>query len=106
MTSPDGIQFKVTPTQVSQAGQACLDTEATITGTLGELKTFVYNVESFYKGVTATAFLDLMNRWDVQARNLASALDSIGVNLKASADTYAAQETENLSNVTNLSANL
>jgi WXG100 family type VII secretion target len=85
-----GLSFE----EMDAAGRHVLDVNQDIQGSLSQLKSSLAPLAGAWRGSAATAFQNLMVRWDDAAMRLNNALQSIGESIQASGATYAAQEEE------------
>lgn len=96
MTTPSAAVggFGTRTTEMARAGRHVLAVNEAIQTELRTLRARVEAMNGLWSGEAATAFRQLMARWDGDARALADALTGIGQALGASGTTYEVQEAE------------
>ncbi|GGM51531.1 hypothetical protein GCM10012275_23020 [Longimycelium tulufanense] len=79
---------------MQQAGNDIANTNQEIQGLLSNLRGQIEPLQSAWKGQAATAFHNLMERWNTDAKKLNDALMAISEMMGASAKSYVQQEEE------------
>jgi ESAT-6 family protein len=99
---PDG--YGLSPEELSKAAKDVHDVNEQTQAALRSLRSQLEPLASAWQGVAATAFQNLMTRFDEDARKIQEALGQIGTSLDASFTTYQQQEEEqqqSMSGITN-----
>ena len=78
--------------QGTQRAEHVLDVDADVQADLAALRGQLIPLQSAWVGDAATAFTELMARWDTDAKSLSEALQAIGEAITGSGRTYAQQE--------------
>ena len=84
--------FGTTVDQMARSGQHVLDVDADVQADLSALRSQLVPLQGAWVGDAATAFTELMARWDTDATSLSEALQAIGEAIKGSGRTYRQQE--------------
>ena len=78
--------------EMARSGQHVLDVDADVQADLAALRGQLAPLQGAWTGAAATAFAELMARWDTDATSLSEALQAIGEAIKGSGRTYEQQE--------------
>jgi WXG100 family type VII secretion target len=84
--------FGTTVEEMTRSGQHVLDVDADVRADLSTLRGRLAPLQGAWVGDAATAFAELMARWDTDAASLSEALQAIGEAIKGSGNTYQRQE--------------
>src|SRR3954447_2135275 len=84
--------FGTTVEEMARSGQHVLDVDADVQADLAALRGRLVPLQAAWVGDAATAFAELMTRWDTDATSLSEALQAIGEAIKGSGRTYQQQE--------------
>ena len=84
--------FGTTVEEMARSGRHVLDTDADVQADLAALRGQLAPLQGAWVGTAATAFAELMARWDTDARSLSEALQAIGEAITGSGRTYEQQE--------------
>ncbi|WP_329295682.1 WXG100 family type VII secretion target [Streptomyces sp. NBC_01455] len=95
----DGVLYNSTPQDLKEKAQDIRNTQETVQGELGRLKSYVVSLEGVWQGIAASTFQQLMSDWDTHAAQLQDALLGISQGLDSSADNYIQGEHVNLANL-------
>ncbi|HEV7713061.1 MAG TPA: WXG100 family type VII secretion target [Asanoa sp.] len=87
---PDG--YTGTVSDFTNAHQKVVGVKEDVEGTLKGVWDTVTGLQSAWKGAAATAFTNMMTRFDADAKNLNQALEAIAEQLMAAGSTYQEQE--------------
>lgn len=90
-----------TEEMVRAAGQVRAVSDA-VNGELGRLRSQLGPLQGQWSGTAATAFAQLVAKWDTEARRLNEALGAIGEQLGGTATTYQQQEDRNRTAITSV----
>ncbi len=90
-----------TEEMVRAAGQVRAVSDA-VNGELARLRSQLGPLQGQGSGSAATAFAQLMAKWDTEARRLNEALGAIGEQLGGTATTYQQQEDQNRTAITSV----
>jgi WXG100 family type VII secretion target len=103
MTTPypanPGIDFVVTPADVSAAANSASNTAANIAEQLSALKSYVVSLEGQWRGIAAGTFSSLMADYDLYAQMLNQALTGIASGLNGNYVNYSDSEQQNINNL-------
>lgn len=88
----DGTGFGTTVEEMARSGQHVLDVDADVQADLSALRGRLAPLQGAWVGDAATAFTELMARWDADATSLSEALQAIGEAIRGSGRTYQQQE--------------
>src|SRR5690242_13972395 len=94
-----GVNYAVTPEYLAQARTDTLNTAQRIEEQLGQLKSYVQELESAWGGVARDTFLVLMQDYDIYARMLHDALTDIASGLQGTYANYINSEAQNINNL-------
>ena len=81
-------QYTTTPEQMQRAAQQVLSTNEQIQGSLRSMQTQLAPLAGAWQGRAATAFHQLMERWNTDAAKLNQALEGIGSAILGSGRSY------------------
>jgi WXG100 family type VII secretion target len=98
--------FQVTPEYLTDAARSCQNTNDLIQEQLAALKSYVVNMESYWQGIAAGTFQDLMVEYQTCSAALNDALTGIANGLRGNWGNYTANEQTNTSNINNIRAGL
>jgi early secretory antigenic target protein ESAT-6 len=84
--------FGATVEEMARSGRHVLDVDADVQADLAALRGQLVPLQSAWVGDAATAFAELMARWDADATSLSAALQAIGEAITGSGRTYEQQE--------------
>ncbi len=101
---PDGYTGEVS--QFTNAHQKVVSVKEDVEATLKNVWDTVLGLQGQWSGAAATAFTNMMTRFDADAKNLNSALEAIAEQLMAAGSTYQEQEDSKQDVFGNLSAQL
>jgi WXG100 family type VII secretion target len=87
---PDG--YTGTVSDFTNAHQKVVGVKEDVEATLKGVWDTVAGLQSAWKGAAATAFTNMMTRFDADAKNLNQALEAIAEQLMAAGSTYQEQE--------------
>jgi len=87
---PDG--YTGTVEDFTQAQQRVVGVKEDVEATLKQVWDQVLGLQAQWTGTAATAFTNMMTRFDTDAKNLNSALEAIAEQLGAAGGTYSEQE--------------
>ncbi|MFF7580973.1 WXG100 family type VII secretion target [Streptomyces sp. NPDC008061] len=99
----DGVLYNTTPQDLKEKAQDIRNTQETVQGELGRLKSYVVGLEAVWGGIAANTFQQLMVDWDTHAARLQEALLGISNGLMGSADNYTQGEQMNIANLHSVS---
>ncbi|MBY8886966.1 WXG100 family type VII secretion target [Streptomyces sp. PTM05] len=103
----DGLaNFKVTPEMISTAATSCDTTAADVDSKLGELKTYVTNLENVWQGIAQNTFQEMMVEYQTYAQMLHNALTDIAQGLRGNYVNYTDSENANLTTIHNVQSQL
>ncbi|OON77023.1 WXG100 family type VII secretion target [Streptomyces tsukubensis] len=105
-TSVGGVQYRVTPEYLANASADAERTASEIAAELQQIKTYVLSLEADWQGIAHNQFQTLMQEYDNYAQMLHRALHGISQGLKGSYINYSESESQNLSNLTALGADI
>jgi WXG100 family type VII secretion target len=86
--------FQTGAAELQKAGQQMEDTNQQLMSNLQKLSGECQQIEGSWSGLAATAFQNLMNRFQADAKNLNDSLNQISESIGANATNYAQQEQE------------
>jgi WXG100 family type VII secretion target len=101
-----GASFGTTFDEMSKAAQAVEQTVQDIGAEQRKLMSALEPIASSWKGQAASAFQQLMQRFNEDAGKLTQALDAIGQAMSANNKNYSQVEQQNNSSITNLLSSL
>ena len=84
--------FGTTVEEMARSGRHVLDVDADVQADLAALRGQLVPLQGAWVGDAATAFAELMARWDADATSLSAALQAIGEAITGSGRTYEQQE--------------
>lgn len=93
------MTYHVTPEYLAGAASSCNSTAAQIDAILGQIRTYVVNLESEWRGIAQQQFQALMTDYDVYSKMLHDALTSIGSGLQGNYVNYTESEQANINNL-------
>lgn len=105
-TSVGGVQYRVTPEYLAGASTNTARTAGEIANSLQEIKSYVLSLESHWQGIAHNQFQTLMQEYDIYARMLNDALMGISKGLQGNYANYKESESQNLSNLSSLGADI
>ena len=91
---------------LSRAAQLVAEARQDLDQQCGALRGKLQGIGSQWVGAGATAFAQVMERWDTDTRKVVTALDDFEQNLKASESTYTAVDSSQQSTFQRLSSRL
>lgn len=100
------MALEVTAAELDALAKRIIDVDGETQGTLRQVQSAVDTVKSTWRGEAATAFDNLMLRFQDDAKKLQEALRSIAEQIASSADVYATQEEDNRSSIGNIGQRL
>jgi WXG100 family type VII secretion target len=101
---PDG--YTGTVSEFTNAHQKVVGVKEDVEATLKSTWDVVMGLQGQWQGAAATAFTNMMTRFDSDAKNLNAALEAIAEQLQAAGSTYQEQEDSKQDVFGNLSAQL
>ena len=101
---PDG--YAGTVSEFTNAHQKVVGVKEDVEGTLKQTWDIVMGLQGQWQGNAATAFTNMMTRFDADAKNLNAALEAIAEQLMAAGSTYQEQEDSKQDVFGNLSSQL
>jgi WXG100 family type VII secretion target len=101
---PDG--YGLSEEELAQASKDVADVNEQTQSQLRTLRGQLEPLASAWQGAAATAFMQLMARFDEDAAKIQQALGQIGESLHASYTTYVQQEEEQSSSMSNITGRL
>ncbi|MGI5504468.1 WXG100 family type VII secretion target [Lentzea sp. CA-135723] len=100
------MALEVTAAELDALAKRIMDVDGQTQGTLRQVQNAVDTVSSSWKGDANVAFMNLMERFQADAKKLQEALRTISESIASSADVYARQEEDNKSSIGNLAGRL
>ena len=94
--------MNVTSEELDALAKRIIETDETAQGYLRQVRSAAETVGASWTGQAATAFQNLINRFDDDSRKVQEALRAIAEQIASSADVYARQEEENKSAVSDV----
>ncbi|HEX3784639.1 MAG TPA: WXG100 family type VII secretion target [Pseudonocardiaceae bacterium] len=94
--------FSTGSAELQKAGQQMEQTNQEMMSNLQKLSGECEQIRSTWKGAAATAFTNLMQRFETDSKNLNQSLDQIAQAIGANAQNYAQQEQEAQSSITSI----
>jgi WXG100 family type VII secretion target len=99
-------QFATGAAELQKAGQQMEDVNQQLMSNLSKLAGECEQIRGTWKGVAATAFANLMERFQTDAKNLNDSLQQISEAVGANATNYAQQEQEAQQSISHISSAL
>lgn len=106
MTEAQITNFSVVTDDVRSTSSYVVNTVQEIENELDQLRSFVAGTQEFWKGSDQAAFIDLMARFDQNAKSLDHALSGIADGLRGNAENYDATGSTNTTTMQTLTNNL
>jgi WXG100 family type VII secretion target len=100
------MALEVTAAELDALAKRIISVDEETQGTLRQVSSSVDTVRASWTGDAATAFSNLMDRFQEDARKLQEALRTIAESIASSADVYARQEEDNSSSISNIATRL
>jgi WXG100 family type VII secretion target len=100
------MALEVTAAELDALAKRIISVDEETQGTLRQVQGAVDTVSSTWAGDAATAFTNLMSRFQDDARKLQEALRTIAESIASSADVYARQEEDNKGSISGITARL
>jgi WXG100 family type VII secretion target len=100
------MALEVTAAELDALAKRIIQVDEETQGTLRQVQGAVDTVSSSWAGDAATAFANLMSRFQDDAKKLQEALRTIAESVASSADVYARQEDDNKSSIGNIAGRL
>ncbi len=94
--------MEATPAELDALAKRIMEVNETTQGHLRQVRGAAETVASSWKGNAATAFQNLINRFDDDGRKVQEALRAIAEQIASSSEVYARQEEENKSAVSDV----
>ncbi|HEX4221508.1 MAG TPA: WXG100 family type VII secretion target [Pseudonocardiaceae bacterium] len=101
-----GSGFKTGSAELQKAGAQMQSTNEQLMSNMSKLANACQEIEPAWKGTAASAFQNLMTRFQEDAKNLNSSLDTISQSINANAANYAQQEQESTDAVNKITSTL
>jgi WXG100 family type VII secretion target len=98
--------FQTGAAELQKAGQQMEDSNLQLMSNLSRLASDCEQIQGTWSGVAATAFQNLMHRFQDDAKNLNDSLNQISESIGANAANYARQEQESADSVSKISSAL
>ncbi|NKE61929.1 WXG100 family type VII secretion target [Lentzea sp. PSKA42] len=98
--------FSLTPEDLDALAKHIANVNDSTQGTLRQVRSSVEGVQSSWQGTAATAFQNLMTRFDEDARKVQEALMSICEQISSSSEVYKQQEAESEQSVSTIANRL
>ena len=96
MGNEDGRSLEVDQATLHQVARDIRSARDDISGHLGTVRGAAEILGSAWQGQAASAFTNLIQRWDVDAKQLAAAMDDIAALLDRSADSHELNDAESM----------
>ena len=100
------MALTVTAAELDALAKRIMDVDGDTQATLRQVQNAVDTVKSSWRGDAATAFDNLMVRFQDDAKKLQEALRTIAEQIASSADVYSRQEEENKSSISGITGRL
>jgi WXG100 family type VII secretion target len=98
--------FGTTTEEMHRAAGHVLAVNDAVQAELATLRGRLVPLSAAWRGEASTAFSGLMNRWDIDARQLSEALRAIGEAIQGSGASYQAQEQQHAGSLSTIRAAL
>lgn len=94
-----GLDFKVTPAEISTAAANCDSTATELAAQLDSLRQYVMGLEAEWQGIAAQTFTSLMADYQIYSTMLHNALTDIASGLRGNYVNYTDSEDTNIANL-------